>query len=59
MKRYQLYVKMHGRWEWLCAIEADSHAEALRRAVTCLEPVHYDKAIRLEQEDPPEERKPN
>jgi hypothetical protein len=52
-KLYQLYVKITGKWEWVCTIEADSHAEAFRSAMQCLDPRLYDKPIRLEQ-DPAE-----
>ena len=47
---YRLYVKVDGRWEEVCSIEAESHAEALRQAIACLSPDHYDKPIRLEQQ---------
>ena len=33
------------------AIRADSHAEALRQAIASLVPEHYDKPIKLEQQD--------
>jgi hypothetical protein len=42
-------VKIDSRWTWLCDIEAESHSEAFRVAMTCLKPEHYDKPIRLEQ----------
>jgi hypothetical protein len=32
-------------------ITAESHAEALRQAISRLKPEHYDKPIRLEQAD--------
>jgi hypothetical protein len=46
---YQLYAKIDGHWKWLCDIEADTHAEAFRKAMLCLDSKHYDKPIRLEQ----------
>jgi hypothetical protein len=49
--RYHLYVKVQGRWEWVRTIEAENHTEAFRRAMHNLEPEHYDKPIRLEQEE--------
>ena len=39
MKRYQLYVREvgeGGRWEWLCTVEAATHAEAFHRALLAL-----------------------
>lgn len=57
-KTYQLHVKLDGRWQWLCDIEAESHSDAFRQAVLCLKPEHYDKPIRLEQVMGAGERKP-
>lgn len=52
-KVYRLDVKAGARWRRVCTIEADSHAEALRQAIACLPPEHFDKPIRLvQQEDP-------
>ena len=51
MNLYHLFVKINGRSEWECQIEAVDHAEALRKASASLKPVHYDKPIRIEQED--------
>jgi hypothetical protein len=50
MNRYQLHVREDGRWEWLCTIEAATHAEAFHRAIQCLGDDHYNKPIRLEQD---------
>ncbi len=52
-RTYQLYVKLDGRWTWLCDIEADSHAKAFQEAMLCLKPEHYDKPIRLEAIESP------
>jgi hypothetical protein len=52
MGQYRLYVKMSKRWRRLCEIEAESHAQAFRKAILCLQPEHYDKQIRLEQVEP-------
>jgi hypothetical protein len=49
LNKYQLYVRVNGRWDWLCDIEAESHPAAFRKAMLCLTPEHYDKPIRLEQ----------
>ena len=48
---YQLYAKVRGAWVPVSAIRADSHAEALRQAIASLVPEHYDKPIKLEQQD--------
>ena len=53
MNRYHLYVKIEGRWQHVRAIEAANHAEAFRSAMHMLAPMHYDKPIRLEQEETP------
>lgn len=50
MNVYQLYIKTGEQWEWLCTIDAATHAEAFHRAVLCLGQAHYDKPIRLEQD---------
>jgi hypothetical protein len=55
-RTYKLAVKVGGRWEVVCEIRAGSHPEALRKAIACLAPEHYDKPIRLEAadgDDPP------
>ena len=60
-RAYQLYVKVGRRWVPVCTIRAASHPEALRQAIACLEPEHYDKPIRLEQKterNPPPGRAP-
>ena len=51
LKTYQLTVKVGAHWQRLCDIEAQSHREAFRKAMTLLKPEHYDKPIRLEQVD--------
>jgi hypothetical protein len=48
MSRYKLYVKLRGRWKLLCEVEGNTHSQAFHKAIVCLEPSHYDKAIRLE-----------
>jgi hypothetical protein len=50
LKTYRLYVQLAGRWQWLCDIKAESHAHAFKEAMLCLQPEHYDKPIRLEQD---------
>lgn len=49
MRVYQLFVKMGRRWNWLCDLNAASHADAFREAMLRLEPEHFDKQIRLEE----------
>jgi hypothetical protein len=49
-KVYRLEVKVGGKWQRVCTIKAESHPEALRQAIACLPPEHFDKPIRLEQE---------
>jgi hypothetical protein len=49
---YNLYVKIDGEWQHQFRIDADSHSEAFRLAMFLLEPQHFNKPIRLEQEDP-------
>ena len=51
MKTYVLYVKVDGQWQRAGAIHAKDHAAALRRAIAQLKPEHYDKPIRVEQEE--------
>ena len=59
---YHLYAKVDGKWQWQCAVEGADHAAALKNATLALKPEHYDKPIRLEQEEslgmntPPEPR---
>jgi hypothetical protein len=50
---YNLYVKILGEWQLQFHIDADSHSEAFRLALFLLEPQHFNKPIRLEQEDVP------
>jgi hypothetical protein len=52
MKAYQLYVKIAGEWELVCTIDAETHPEAFRKAMLCLESQHYDRPIKLEQDEP-------
>jgi hypothetical protein len=52
MNAYQLHVKVEGEWEWICTVDAETHPEAFRKAMLCLESRHYDKQIKLEQEAP-------
>jgi hypothetical protein len=52
-RTYQLYVKVAGRWTWLCDIQAATHADAFRDAMLCLKPEHYDKPIKLEAVETP------
>ena len=56
---YQLYVHRNGRWQWSCDIVADDHAEAFRKAMTCLKPEDYANRIRVEQQELPEDKKPS
>jgi hypothetical protein len=56
---YQLYVNVEGRWQWVCDIVAGDHAEAFRKAVSCMKPEHYDKRIRVEQQELPKDKKPS
>jgi hypothetical protein len=49
MHTYRLEVKLAGKWERVCEIEADSHRAAFRKAMLCLEPKHYEMQIRLVQ----------
>jgi hypothetical protein len=60
MSAYQLSAKVAGEWEWICTIDAETHPEAFRKAMLCLESRHYDKPIKLEQDEPGSEvrRKP-
>lgn len=55
---YRLSVLVDGRWVELHVIEADSHPEALRKAIACLAPEHYDKPISVvtDPPDPPAEQ---
>jgi hypothetical protein len=53
MKTYQLYVKVNGKWQRVCEIRATNHPEALRQAIARLTPEHYDKPIKLEQQEIP------
>jgi len=53
MPTYQLYVKVARIWKWEATIEASDHQTAFREAISMIKPEHYDKAIRLEQEDTP------
>ena len=58
VKTYQLYVKVARVWTWVSTITAPDHATALRQAIASIPAEHYDKAIRIEQEDEPEWREP-
>jgi len=58
MKTYQLYIKIDGRWEWLCTFDAGTHAEAFHRALHCLGEAHQNTPIRLEQDTETGYRKP-
>jgi hypothetical protein len=49
--RYHLYVKTDGKWEWVAGVEASDHRRAFQAAMLILRPQHYDKQIRLEQEE--------
>lgn len=51
--RYHLYVKVEGKWQWVSTIEARDHRQAFSSAMLTLKPEHYDKPIRLEQEEAP------
>lgn len=53
MKTYSLYVKRGGQWERVGTIYAMTHPEALREAIAKVKPEHYDKPIRVEQEEGP------
>jgi hypothetical protein len=57
-RRYNFYVAVDGQWQWQFHLEASSHNEAFRVAMFLLEPRHFDKPIRLEQETPVELRQP-
>ena len=46
-----MYVKIGGVWQLAQSIDAPNHREAFRRAMMALDPRHYDKQIRLEQEE--------
>ena len=52
IRRYNFYVAVEGQWQWQFHIEAPTHNEAFRLAMFLLEPRHFDKPIRLEQETP-------
>ena len=45
---FNLYVKVANRWILECELSAPTQPEAMRKAIGCLKPEHYDKAIRLE-----------
>ena len=51
MKTYILHVKVDGHWQWVCRVKAETYREALRQAISQLDPQHYEKAIRLEEEN--------
>jgi hypothetical protein len=53
MKIYQLYIKVGRIWQWELTIQAEDHPSALRQAIAKIRPEHFDKAIRVEQEDSP------
>ena len=44
-------VKGRGNWFGVGTLYAPGHAEALRKASASLEALHYDKPIRLEQDE--------
>ena len=58
LKSYQLHVREDGRWEWLCTVEADTHAEAFHSALLGMGGEHYRKPIRVEQDTDGAYRKP-
>jgi hypothetical protein len=55
-KVYRLDVKVGAKWQRVCTIEAESHSEAMRQAIACLPPEHFDKPIRLTQRDGEEQQ---
>ena len=50
LKKYDLFVQVQRRWKKVAVIEADGHSAAFRQAMSQLPPAHYDKPIRLEQQ---------
>jgi hypothetical protein len=51
MKQYQLYVKVEQHWKRLCSLRAKTHPEAMKKALSYLEPKYANHRIRLEQEE--------
>lgn len=58
MRAYQLHVKVEGAWEWVCTIDAPTHAEAFRQALICIGRANQERPIRLEQDTEGAFRKP-
>ena len=50
--RYRLAVRVGQRWQPVCELDAETPADALRQAIACLPPEHFDKPIRLEPAEP-------
>ena len=50
-RRYQLYVKLAGHWQWCWELQAVSHEEAFRKALLWITKEFPDKPVRLEQDD--------
>ena len=49
MNNYKMFVRVDGTWKPLAEILASTHSDALRQAMSRLEPEHYNKPIRIEQ----------
>ena len=45
-------MKSRYKWLWVSTIEGRDHRNAFNGAMLTLKPEHYDKQIRLEQEEP-------
>jgi hypothetical protein len=50
MKKYRMYLQIDGQWSLIRTIEAPDHCAALRKAIASIQPAHYDKPLRLEQD---------
>jgi hypothetical protein len=55
---FQVYVNVGIRWRRVGTVEAPSHSEAWRRAISSLPAEHYDKPVKVEPPKPPEKRRP-
>jgi hypothetical protein len=51
-RTYQLMVKVDRQWIFVREIIATSQSTALRLAIACLKPEHYDKPIRVREVKP-------
>ena len=59
METYQLHVRVEGAWAWVCTIDADTHADAFRFALLCLNREGgSDRPIRFETDTDGAFRKP-